>query len=74
MLNSEKRTFYIHLVYSFIEGIILGVLALNEYVLIKGLKGSGYQIAFIFQFTIIVLLISVPLNEFLKRRTNKKTN
>ena len=68
----EKKTFYLHLIYSIIDGIILGVLALNEFVLIKGLKGSPYQIGFLFQFTVIVLLASVPLNELLKRTAGKR--
>ncbi len=67
----EKKTFYLHLIYSIIDGIILGVLALNEFVLIKGLKGSPYQIGFLFQFTVIVLLASVPLNEILKKTIKK---
>ncbi len=67
----EKNTFYLHLIYSIIDGIILGVLALNEFVLIKGLKASPIQIGFLFQFTVIVLLASVPLNEMLKRTIKK---
>jgi len=67
----EKKTFYLHLIYSILDGIILGILALNEYVLIKGLKGSSYQIGMLFQFTVIVLLVSVPLNLILKRTVRK---
>ncbi|MCF6365311.1 MAG: MFS transporter [Bacteroidales bacterium] len=67
----EKKTFYLHLIYSILDGIILGILALNEYVLIKGLKGSSYQIGMLFQFTVIVLLVSVPLNLILKRTVKK---
>lgn len=67
----EKKTFHLHLIYSILDGIILGILALNEYVLIKGLKGSSYQIGMLFQFTVIVLLVSVPLNLILKRTVKK---
>jgi MFS family permease len=70
--TNEKRTFYLHLFYSILDGIILGVLALNEFVLIKGLQGSEYQTAFLFQFTVIVLLFSVPLNQLLKRTVRKR--
>jgi len=70
--DNEKTAFYLHLIYSVLDGIILGVLALNEYVLIKGLHGSSYQIGFLFQFTVIVLLVSVPLSEILKRTVKKK--
>ena len=69
--DTEKRTFYLHLIYSLLDGVILGILALNEYVLIKGLKGSSYQIGILFQFTVIVLLVSVPLNLILKRTVKK---
>ncbi len=60
-----------HLAYSLLDGIILGVLALNEFILIKELNASPYQIAFLFQFTTVVLLFSIPLNEFIKRKVNK---
>lgn len=69
--DNEKKTFLLHLIFSVLDGIILGVLALNEYVLIKGLKGSSYQIGILFQFTVVVLLISVPLTEILKRTIKK---
>ena len=69
--QNEKQTFYLHLTYSILDGIILGVLALNEFVLIKGLKGTSYQIGFLFQFMVIVLLFSIPLNQILKRTVRK---
>jgi MFS family permease len=68
----EKHTFQLFLTYSFIDGIILGALALNEFILIKGLKGSSYQIGLLFLTSVIVLLFSVPFNEIFKRITNKK--
>ncbi len=68
----EKRTFLLFLIYSVIDGILLGALALNEYILIKGLKGSSYQIGLLFLTTVIVLLFSVPFNEIFKRTHNKK--
>ena len=57
--------------YSFIEGIIMGVLALNEFVLIKSLKGTNLQIGVLFQLSVILMLFSVFINEFLKRTRNK---
>jgi len=68
----EKSAFRLHMVYSGIEGIILGVLALNEYVFIHSLRGSNYQLAFLFQFSTILFLFLVVLNEFRKRIRNKK--
>lgn len=67
----EKKVFSLHLFYSFLEGIILGVLALNEFVLIKGLRGSDFQIGILFQFSVILLLFSVVLNEWIRRSRRK---
>jgi len=71
-LNSlEKKTFKIHLVYSILEGIILGVLALNEFVFLKSLKGSDFQLSILFQFSMLVFLGLIFINEFIRRTKNK---
>ncbi|MEA2041731.1 MAG: MFS transporter [Bacteroidota bacterium] len=70
--SKQRRTFFLHLIYSILDGIILGVLALNEFVLIKGLDGSDYQTALLFQFTTVILLFSIVLNQVLKRTKRKK--
>jgi len=46
--------------------------ALNEFILIKSLKGSNYQIAFLFQVMVLVLLFSVFFSEMLSRIKKKK--
>lgn len=63
----ERRTFRLHLSYSIIEGFILGVLALNEFIFIKSLHGSNYQLGMLFQFSMLVFLLLLFVNEFLKR-------
>lgn len=68
----EKQTFRIHFIYQAIEGIILGVLALNEYVFLKSLQGTSYQIGFLFQFSMLVFIFLVFFNEMRKRIKNKK--
>jgi hypothetical protein len=68
----EKRTFSLHLAYSVIEGIILGVLALNEFVFIKSLQGSNLQVGLLFQASAFVLVFSVVLNEWVNRVSNKQ--
>ncbi len=68
----ERHTFRLHIMYSFIEGIILGVLALNEFVFIKSLKGSSYQLGMLFQFSMLVFLFLIIFNEFMKRMQNKR--
>lgn len=70
--DNAKQSFRYHLIYSIIDGFILGLFALNEFILIKSLKGSNYQIAFMFQVTVLVLLFSVFFGEILTRVKNKK--
>ena len=55
-----------------IEGIIDGALLLNEFILIKALFASNYQISYLFQFSIVILLFSVVFNEIIKRTIKKK--
>lgn len=56
-----------------LEGVILGVLALNEFVFVKSLKGSNYQLGFLFQFSMVLFVFLVLINEFIKRvKTRKK--
>ncbi|MEE4176558.1 MAG: MFS transporter [Bacteroides sp.] len=69
---AERSTFKLHLAYSFIEGILAGLIALNEFVFVKSLHGSSYQLGFLFQFTVVVFLLLIFFNEFLKRVKNKK--
>ena len=70
--SSEKRTFGLHTAYMVIEGFVLGILALNEFVFIKSLHGSNYQLSFLFQFSMLVFLFLIVINEYLKRVKNRK--
>jgi len=72
-LNSlEKQTFKIHTIYMLMEGVLFGVLALNEFVFLKSLHGSNYQLGFLFQFSAAVFVFLLFLNEFIKRIKNRK--
>lgn len=68
----EQRTFYLHMTFSIIDGMIRGALLLNEYVFIKSLNGSSYQLSFLFQSSVIVLLFSVLFNELIQRARRKR--
>jgi hypothetical protein len=68
----ERNTFYIHFTYSIIEGLILGVLALNEFVFLKSLHGGDWGVSILFQFSVFVLTFSILLNEWSRRMKNKK--
>lgn len=69
---TEKNAFRLHMIYSAMEGVILGVLALNEYVFIYSLKGTNYQLAFLFQFSMVVFVFLFIFNQLRKRIGNKK--
>ncbi|MDR4987428.1 MAG: MFS transporter [Bacteroidales bacterium] len=70
--NRERKTFALHFSYSVIEGILAGLIALNEFVFVKSLMGSSYQVSMLFQFATLVFLLLVFFNTFLKRIKNKK--
>ncbi len=71
-LNSdEARTFRLHLFYSSIDGIASGALILNEFIFIKSLKGSNVQLAFLFQFSMVVFLFAMVANEIMRRYSNR---
>ncbi len=72
-LNSnEKNTFTLHSIYSAIDGLIRGALVLNEFVFLKSLKGTNYQLGLLFQFSVVVLIFSIFFNELIRRSLNKK--
>ncbi len=70
--KGERKTFKLHTLYMIIEGFVLGVMALNEFVFIKSLHGTNYQLSFLFQFSMLVFLFLIIINEFLKRVKNRK--
>jgi Na+/melibiose symporter-like transporter len=70
--RQERTTFLFHFIYSLIEGIISGILVLNEFVFLKSLQGSPYQVGMLFQFSMVVLLAAIFINEILHRIANKK--
>ena len=68
----EKRTFYLHMTFQIIDGMMRAALWINEYVFIKSLNGSSYQLSFLFQSSVIVLLLSILFNELINRAKKKK--
>jgi MFS family permease len=71
LTEGERKVFRIHTTYSILEGVIAGVLALNEFVFIKSLHGSSYQLSVLFQFSVLVFLVLLVFNEMLKRVKSK---
>jgi len=69
---NEQYTFKLHIVYNFLEGILSGLLLLNEFVFLKSMHASNMSLAFLFQLSVLLLLFSVPINEAVKRIKNKR--
>ena len=70
--QQESKAFRLHLFYQVIEGVILGVLALNEFVFLRSMSGTQYEVGFLFQFSMIVFIFLIVFNELRKRIRNKK--
>lgn len=70
--DKERLTFSLHMSYSLIEGVLAGLIVLNEFVFVKSLLGSGYQASLLFQFATVVFILLIFFNEFLRRIRNKK--
>jgi MFS family permease len=68
----EKKVFYIYLAHYIIEGMIRGVLILNEYVFLKSMGGDDWQLGLLFQFSTVVLVFSLLIDEIIKRIDKKK--
>ena len=71
---SEKEfgVFRLHILFSIIQGIVMGVFALNEFVFIKDMMGTKFQLSMLLQMSVILMLFSVFVNEFLRRIQDKK--
>lgn len=72
LTDREKLAFSLHMSYSMIEGVLAGLIVLNEFVFVKSLLGSGYQASLLFQFATVVFILLIFFNEFLRRVRNKK--
>ncbi len=68
----EKKTFALHFSYSIIEGILAGLIALNEFVFVKSLLGTSYQMSVLFQFSTLVFLVLIFFSTFLRQIRDKK--
>lgn len=70
--GDERRTFRLHMGYSVLEGLMAGIVVLNEFIFLKSMHGSNYMLSFLFQFSMMMLLPTIIVNEFLRRTKNKK--
>lgn len=70
--QQEKQTFRLHSSYATIDGFVLGILALNEFVFLKSIHGSNYQMSLLFQFSMAVFTLLFFFHAWLKKVQNRK--
>lgn len=72
LLPEEKHTFKLHLGYTVFDNFVQGILMLNEFVFLRSLNGSSFQLSFLFQFSVLVFIFLIFFSEWLKRTRNKQ--
>ncbi len=72
LMPEERRTFRLHLGYTLLDNFVAGVLTLNEFVFLRSLQGTSYQLSFLFQFSVLVFIFLVFISEWLKRVPDKQ--
>jgi hypothetical protein len=70
--RNEQHTFKLHIGFTVTDGLVAGVLTLNEFVFLRSLNGSSYQLSFLFQFSVIAFIFLIFISEWMKRVKNKQ--
>lgn len=70
-LQLEKSTYYKHLLYSSIDGAVKGAFILNQFLFIRSLNGSEFQLGILFQVSMVVFLLAILFNGLVKRSRDK---
>lgn len=70
--RNERRTFILHVLYSIIDGLILGVFSLNEFVYKKNFDPGNLKLSMLFQLSVLVLPFSIFFTNFFEKVVNKK--
>lgn len=68
----ERITFMLHLGYALCDGIGLGIIALNEFVLLKTLGASTYQISVLQQMQVVMMPFCIFITDFMDWVRSKK--
>ncbi len=72
LASNEQHTFKLHLGFMLTDGFVQGVLLLNEFVFLRSLRGSSFQLSFLFQFSVIAFIFLILISEWMKRVINKQ--
>jgi hypothetical protein len=55
----EKRTFLLHLFYALLDGLSLGIIALNEFVILRTVGANTFEVSLLFQIATLMLPFSI---------------
>jgi MFS family permease len=69
----ERGPFIRHFIYSLLEGIVLGIFTLNEFIFLTAMQGTNYMMGFIFTFSVGVFVFLIVFNEFIRRNPDKRS-
>ncbi|MDA3910086.1 MAG: MFS transporter [Bacteroidales bacterium] len=72
LLKEEKKSFWLHLLYSVFEGAVMGGILLNEFIFLKSMHGSEVKLAALFVISIAVYILLVLFSEFIRRTARKR--
>ncbi len=70
--ESEFGVFKLHFLFSIIQGIITGVFALNAFLFVKDMAATKLQLSVLLQLSVVIMVVSIVVNEFLRRISDKK--
>ncbi|HEX2786976.1 MAG TPA: MFS transporter [Ignavibacteria bacterium] len=67
----EKKTFALHLLCQFFNGLVAGIIVLQEIILKKSLSGTDFEVTVLIYLTSISFLLSIYGSEIINRTSNK---
>jgi hypothetical protein len=67
----EKKTFALHLLCQFFNGLVTGIIVIQEIILKKSLLGTDFEVAILIYLTSISFIFSIYGGEIINRTSNK---
>jgi len=69
--KKEKKTFFLHLISQFFNGIVTGIIVIQEIILKKSLSGTNFEVTILIYLTSISFLFSIYGTEIIDRANNR---
>jgi len=70
IIQKEKKTFLLHLISQFFNGIVAGIIVIQEIILKKSLSGTNFEVTILIYLTSISFLFSIYGTEIIDRSDN----